>query len=171
MVRLEPFQVSRVLELKRELWHLGTLHQLALSQRPEMANDAQRYTQGCNASDLHTVFHDSEFSQLLPEAQFLQPILDVAQTDAQGQAICRARLIEIPPRTCRVYHEELAPICYHVPVASNQSCFLIMEDFVFRMRRVGCLYKIHTNLPHTMVNASAQEPMLHLILSVAEHSH
>ncbi|MEQ1723161.1 MAG: aspartyl/asparaginyl beta-hydroxylase domain-containing protein [Pseudobdellovibrio sp.] len=70
--------------------------------------------------------------------------------------IGRVRLMRLEPKTCLTYHLDLEEFRFHVPLISNEKCFFVVNDLVYRMSDTSTLYKFKTNLLHTAVNASTE---------------
>jgi hypothetical protein len=71
-----------------------------------------------------------------------------------GVRIGRVRLMRLLPKTCLSYHIDPEEFRFHIPLVTNNKCFFVVEDQVFRMSDPFWLYKFQTNTRHTAVNAS-----------------
>lgn len=163
-----PDIVPGLLGLVRAHWSSGEFNQLALSRLPTTGEaDPERWREACGSFFRRKVmYEDGDFSVLLPEADFLRPVLDAVERHS-GLRACRPRLMQLAPKTCLSYHKDLAPYRYHVPVVTNSSAFFVVEGLTYQMAHPGHLYRLRTNLHHTAVNAHFDQPRLHLVISTA----
>jgi hypothetical protein len=66
----------------------------------------------------------------------------------------RVRFMRLSPKTCYSYHIDDAEFRFHIPLNTNQNCFFVVADEVYRMDLPFYLYKLETSKIHTAVNAS-----------------
>jgi hypothetical protein len=104
------------------------------------------------------------YLELLPEAEFIKPIL--AYIQESGRRACRARIMTLEPKTCLSYHRDTTMWRYHIPMKTSWDSFFLVDDEVRRMPQEGALYKLNTSLMHTAVNAHKTERRSHLVVSV-----
>lgn len=65
----------------------------------------------------------------------------------------RTRLMRMQQKTCYTYHKDPTKRL-HIPLITNENCFMIIEDQVHRYPADGSYYLIDTTKKHTFVNAS-----------------
>lgn len=70
--------------------------------------------------------------------------------------IGRIRIMRLAPKTCYTLHTDREEFRYHIPLVTDEKCFFLIDNQVYRMPNVGQLYKFRTNAEHTAVNASFQ---------------
>ena len=73
---------------------------------------------------------------------------------------CRGRFMMLDWKTCLTYHWDKSPRL-HVPIVTNNNCFMVIEDEVIRLP-LGGAYIVDTRLKHTAINAS-KENRTHLV--------
>ena len=73
----------------------------------------------------------------------------------------RTKFFKMKPKTCYSYHRDQTKRL-HVPIITNDKCFLVVDDEVVRTPVEGSPYVIDTTKIHTAVNASFEE-RIHLI--------
>jgi len=76
-------------------------------------------------------------------------------------------MMNLKSKTCLSYHKD-PTVRFHMPVITNESCFLIIDKEVHHLPAGKC-YIIDSTLPHTAVNASFED-RIHIIGTV-EHSY
>ena len=104
---------------------------------------------GCNHfRDLkHIEFEFRE--ELWPEIPYTNSILKELK-------IHRTRLMRLLPQTCYSYHKDTSQRV-HIPLITNENCFIIVDDILKRYPADGSSYLINTTKMHTAVNASSEE--------------
>ena len=85
----------------------------------------------------------------------------------EGVGLVRSRMMNLKSKTCLSYHKD-PTVRFHMPVITNESCFIIIDKEVHHLP-VGKCYIIDSTLPHTAVNASFED-RIHIIGTV-EHSY
>ena len=70
--------------------------------------------------------------------------------------IHRTRLMRLMPLSCYTYHKD-ASQRIHIPLITNENCFIIVDDVITRYPADGSSYLINTTKMHTAVNASNDE--------------
>ena len=65
----------------------------------------------------------------------------------------RTRHVSIPANYCYDYHNDATPRI-HIPLQSNEDCFMVIDDNVYRMPSNGDVYKVNTTKKHLALNAS-----------------
>lgn len=87
--------------------------------------------------------------ELWPEIPYTNSILKELK-------IHRTRLMRLLPHTCYSYHKDTSQRV-HVPLITNENCFIIVDDILNRYPADGSSYLINTTKMHTAVNASNEE--------------
>ena len=59
--------------------------------------------------------------------------------------IGRVRLMRLEPKTCLTYHIDLEEFRFHIPLVSNNKCFFVVNDLIYR-RFVLNLYNVDISL-------------------------
>lgn len=80
----------------------------------------------------------------------------------------RTRVMKMKPKTCYSYHTDLT-IKVHIPLITNNDCFFLIEDEVFRLPADGNHYVVDTRKRHTFVNASFEE-RIHIVAHSWEYN-
>jgi|TARA_B110000908_G_scaffold58797_1_gene71475 hypothetical protein len=73
----------------------------------------------------------------------------------------RARLMKMKPKTCYSYHQD-PTMRMHIPLVTNDHCFIIVNDILHRYPADGSNYLVDTTKMHTAVNAS-REVRIHIV--------
>ena len=73
----------------------------------------------------------------------------------------RTRVMRLLPNTCYTYHTDFTKRI-HIPLITNDSCFLILKDQLSRYPANGNYYVIDTTKKHTFVNAS-HDDRIHIV--------
>lgn len=69
----------------------------------------------------------------------------------------RTRFVDLNPNVCLHLHADSdSDLRFHIPIITNDKCFYVMEDQVFRFKDPGRLYILNINKVHTVVNGSDQ---------------
>ena len=89
---------------------------------------------------------------------FDTPVLNAIIDD---HGLYRTRVMRMKPKTCYTYHQDPTKRL-HVPVVTNDKCFLVVDDKVVRCPEIGKPYVIDTTKLHTAVNASF-ETRVHIV--------
>ena len=89
---------------------------------------------------------------------FDTPVLNAIIDD---HGLYRTRVMRMKPKTCYTYHQDPTKRL-HVPVVTNDKCFLVVDDKVVRCPEIGKPYVIDTTKLHTAVNASL-ETRVHIV--------
>ena len=89
---------------------------------------------------------------------FDTPVLNAIIDD---HGLYRTRVMRMKPKTCYTYHQDPTKRL-HVPVVTNDKCFLVVDDKVVRCPEIGKPYVIDTTKLHTAVNASL-ETRIHIV--------
>lgn len=98
------------------------------------------------------------------EPDFIHPIfpeLKYTNKVLFDLGMCRSRLMKLKPSACYSYHKD-ASERIHIPLITNENCFMIIEDELFRYPADGSHYLINTTKMHTAINAS-KEDRIHIV--------
>lgn len=98
------------------------------------------------------------------EYEFVHPTFDhipYLNSIIEKLGLKRTRLMNLSPRTCYTYHMDYTPRV-HIPLITNERCFLVLDDEVQYMPADGTVYLVDTRLKHTAINAS-KEDRIHLV--------
>ena len=97
------------------------------------------------------------------EEDFIVPLFDMPYTNAilKDLNMYRARVMRLKSKTCYSYHKDPTKRI-HIPLVTNENCFMIIDDKVHRHPADNNYYLIDTTKMHTAVNAS-WEDRIHII--------
>jgi len=89
------------------------------------------------------------------ETDFTEFLFDLPYTNSilKKNKVHRARVMRMKPKTCYSYHQDYSKRL-HIPLITNESCFLIVDKEVMHLPADGKVYIIDTTKYHTAVNAS-----------------
>lgn len=98
---------------------------------------------------------ESEFTvPLFPKLKYTNSVIkDLGMT--------RTRVMKMAPKTCYSYHSDPTKRI-HIPLITNENCFMVIEDEIYRYPAKGDYYLVDTTKRHTFVNASFEE-RIHII--------
>ena len=86
----------------------------------------------------------------------LHPDLYYTNSIIKYHKIHRTRLMRLLPHTCYSYHKDFSQRV-HIPLITNENCFIILDDVLNRYPADGSSYLINTTKMHTALNASNEE--------------
>jgi hypothetical protein len=86
----------------------------------------------------------------------LYPDLYYTNSVVKDHKIHRTRLMRLLPQTCYTYHKDFSQRV-HIPLITNENCFIILDDVLNRYPADGSSYLINTTKMHTALNASNEE--------------
>lgn len=91
----------------------------------------------------------------LEEKDFKYNIFDLPYTNSllEKYNMVRTRIMTMRSKTCYSYHWDLSSRI-HLPLVTNDDCFFVIEDNVYRTPADGSIYRVDTTKKHTFVNAS-----------------
>lgn len=137
--------------------------QIALQMPQDMADDdPQRWTAACGS--LHgTTKQASDYTKLLPEAQWVAPLLRLCE-EHSGQKACRTRILTMQPGRCYSYHKDTEKWRYHLVASTHPSSRFLVSETVGNMPVTGGLYRLRTDLMHTAINASKHLSRTHIVI-------
>ena len=67
----------------------------------------------------------------------------------------------LPKKSCLTYHAD-PTMRVHIPVYTNDQCFLLIDRTAHHLKDDGSVYLCDTTKPHTAINASLH-PRTHLV--------
>ena len=81
----------------------------------------------------------------------------------------RARVMRLTQGKCYSYHRDNT-WRVHIPLVSNDTCFFVINDEIFRLPADGSVYLVDTTKVHSAVNASLDYKFVrtHLMGNVSE---
>jgi len=126
-----------------------------LSRLPEYDTQIMLQTNLNGAKD-HTFGIDAvKTLNGLTEDSFKYPIFDFPYINGiiEQYGLFRSRVMCMHEKTCYSYHHDFTPRL-HIPVQTNENCFFIIDDLLYRLPADGTVYLVNTTLAHTFVNAS-----------------
>lgn len=65
----------------------------------------------------------------------------------------RARVMVLPAKTCYSFHYDHSKRI-HIPLITNEKCFLLIENQSYHLPADGSVYLINTTLYHTALNGT-----------------
>jgi len=89
-----------------------------------------------------------------PELKYTNKILN-------DLGMVRSRVMKMKFKSCYTYHQDPTQRI-HIPLITNENCFMIIDDELFRYPADGNYYIVDTTKKHTFVNASLQE-RIHIV--------
>ena len=97
------------------------------------------------------------------ETDLTHKIFDIPYVNSiiEEHQLYRTKFFKMRPKTCYSYHRDQTKRL-HIPIITNDKCFLVVDDEVVRTPVEGSSYVIDTTKIHTAVNASFEE-RVHLI--------
>lgn len=81
------------------------------------------------------------------------PSMEYTNSVIKELKMFRTRVMRMEHKTCYTYHKDPTQRL-HIPLITNDDCFMIIEDKVYRYPADGSYYLIDTTKKHTFVNAS-----------------
>lgn len=99
--------------------------------------------------------NESDFTEpLFPEMIYTNNII-------KQLGMFRTRIMRLHPYQCYSYHIDPTQRM-HIPLITNENCFMIIEDTLYRYPADGNHYLVDTTKIHTFVNASLEE-RIHIV--------
>ena len=97
------------------------------------------------------------------EKDFIVPLFDMPYTNSiiKDLGMYRTRVMRIHSKTCYSYHQD-PTMRIHIPLITNDKCFMVIDDKVIRYPADGNHYIVDTTKMHTAVNASWEE-RIHIV--------
>ena len=92
------------------------------------------------------------------EKDFVIPLFDMPYTNSiiKDLGMYRTRVMRMHPTTCYSYHQD-PTMRIHIPLITNDKCFMIIDDEVIRYPADGNYYVVDTTKLHTAINGSSEE--------------
>ena len=158
--------VSEFKDLNLEQMLLDRNKQVCLQRRPNISGDLQ-YIEGGQSLVLDWEGYDPSSGKSPPlrkeklneydfntltemfEGTYIGEVTDMLHSEYK---VVRGRLMLSEWKTCLTYHKDPTPRL-HIPVVTNQDCFMVVDDNVIRLP-FGSTYIVDTTLYHTAINAS-----------------
>lgn len=117
--------------------------------------------EGCN-----DIFYGTGMINKLQHAEndFVIPIykqLEYINQIISDLGMYRTRIMKMGPKSCYSYHYDYTKRI-HIPLITNENCFMVIEDKVHRYPADGNHYLVDTTKMHTFVNASFEE-RIHIV--------
>lgn len=97
------------------------------------------------------------------EKDFIVPLFDMPYTNSiiKDLGMYRTRVMRMHSKTCYSYHQDPTQRI-HIPLITNDKCFMIIDDEIIRYSADGNYYIMDTTKMHTAVNASFEE-RIHIV--------
>jgi len=97
------------------------------------------------------------------ESEFTEPLFDLPYTNSviEELGMTRTRVMRMKSKTCYSYHKDPTKRI-HIPLVTNENCFMIVSDEVIRYPAEGDHFIMDTTQIHTAVNASFEE-RIHIV--------
>ena len=105
------------------------------------------------------------------EADFTEPLFpEMTYTNSviKQLGMFRTRLMRLQPYQCYSYHID-PTVRVHIPLITNENCFMIIEDKMYRYPADGNHYLADTTKIHTFVNASLED-RIHIVGGINENT-
>ena len=97
------------------------------------------------------------------EKDFVFPLFDMPYTNSimKRLGMFRTRVMRMYSNTCYSYHKD-PTMRIHIPLITNDKCFMVIDDEVIRHPADGNYYIVDTTKMHTAINGSPEE-RIHII--------
>ena len=97
------------------------------------------------------------------EQDFIIPLFNIPYTNSilKDLNMYRTRVLRMHSKTCYSYHQD-PTMRIHIPIITNDKCFIVIDDEVIRYPADGNHYIVDTTKMHTAVNASWEE-RIHIV--------
>lgn len=98
------------------------------------------------------------------EADFTEPLFpEMVYTNIiiKHLGMFRTRIMKLKPYQCYSYHVDPTQRV-HIPLITNENCFMIIDDILYRYPADGNYYVADTTKIHTFVNASLKD-RIHIV--------
>ena len=103
----------------------------------------------------------TEFNEDLKDTYFYE-VYKILSADYQ---IGRMRLMSVPPKKCLSWHADPEERI-HVPLITNESCRLVIDDECFHMPADGSAYICDVTKPHTAFNGDHKLKRLNILFDI-----
>jgi len=107
----------------------------------------------------------------MKEFDFIHPLFDLTYINElmKEMKLYRTRIMRMPPKSCYSLHKDFS-LRLHIPLVTNEKCFLVIDNEVIRYPADGNFYILNAKKEHTAVNASLKE-RIHLIACVKDEDY
>ena len=127
--------------------------------------DRQIYLQG-NTSDMDPLEPTKGDNYLYVdenELDYDKPLFNIPYVNEiiEDHNLIRTRVMLMKPRTCYYYHCDNTKRL-HIPVETNENCFLLVDEKLLHLPADGSVYTVDTTKMHTALNAS-KEDRIHIV--------
>ena len=97
------------------------------------------------------------------ENEFVEPLYNMPYLNSIFKKLnwARSRLMRVEPNRNYSWHYD-GTCRSHIPIATNEHNFFIIEDKIYKMPADGGIYIADTTKYHTFVNASP-DPRIHIV--------
>ena len=97
------------------------------------------------------------------EEDFVIPLFDIPYINSiiKELGMYRTRVMRLSPSVCYSYHQD-PTMRIHIPLITNDNCFMIIDNEIIRYPADGHCYRINTTKFHTAVNAG-DEDRFHIV--------
>jgi len=142
-----------LIDIKKIIEELKTLPEYDTQLILQKVNDSDDLNYG---SGRHSGIHkESDF--IIP----IYPQLKYTNSIIEKLNMTRTRVLLMKPKTCYSYHIDGSKRI-HIPLITNKSCFMVIEDKCYWYPADGNYYIADTTKQHTFVNASNKE-RIHIV--------
>jgi len=97
------------------------------------------------------------------EIGYRVPLFDIPYINdiIHEHRLTRTRVMRMFKKTCYYWHKDITQRL-HIPIVTNEHCFLVFEDGTMHLPATGKAYIIDTTRYHSAMNASKQD-RIHII--------
>lgn len=108
--------------------------------------------EGCDDPEYGTGYLDGLTHD---ENEFVIPLFDMPYTNSiiKDLGMFRTRIMAMQSNSCYSYHQD-PTMRIHIPLVTNDKCFMVIDDEVIRYPADGNHYVVDTTKMHTTVNGS-----------------
>jgi hypothetical protein len=101
---------------------------------------------------------------LFEEEEFIIPLFDIPYTNSiiKELGMYRTRVLRLFPQQCYTYHKDPTKRI-HIPLISNEKCFLIVGKELIQLPADGSHHLIDTTQLHTSINAHGRKERIHIV--------
>ena len=98
------------------------------------------------------------------ETDFVHPNFDMPYTNSilKKLNMHRTRVLKLGPASCYSIHRDPTRRI-HIPIVTNDKCFLIVNNEVIYLPADGSHYEIDTTHRHTAINGSRDLERIHIV--------
>ena len=97
------------------------------------------------------------------EDEFIVPNFKISYTNSilKNLSMFRSRVMTMREISCYSYHQDSTKRI-HIPLVTNDKCFMVIDDIVHRYPADGNYYIVDTTKMHTFINGS-WEDRVHIV--------